>query len=56
MISGKENKDGLYVLLENIGLGSVMIEDEEITLYPQVRKQLEKKGMLHYFDVMHPRK
>ena len=30
-------------------LGRVMIEEEEIKLYPQVRKRLENEGILHRF-------
>jgi len=27
-----------------------MIEEEEIKLYPQVKKRLDGEGILHYFE------
>lgn len=36
--------------LNAMGLGHVMLEEEEITLYPLVRKRLQQEGMLSYFS------
>jgi hypothetical protein len=35
-------------------LGKVMIEEEEITLYPMVRKRLQKEKLIHYFEEQVP--
>jgi hypothetical protein len=32
-----------------MGLGKIMIEEEKITLYPQVEKRLKKEGLIDYF-------
>jgi hypothetical protein len=30
-------------------ISKIMIEEEEITLYPQVKKRLKKEGLIDYF-------
>ena len=50
VISPKNDKRDLYKKLTELGLDKVMLEEEEIKLYPQVRKRLDKEGILHYFE------
>lgn len=50
VISPKNDKRDLYKKLTDMGLDKVMLEEEEIKLYPQVRKRLDKEGILHYFE------
>ena len=45
-----KEKQEFYKRLHEMGLEGIMIEEEEITLYPLVRKRLEAEGMLHYFE------
>ena len=45
----KENKQFFNKLIE-MDLGNIMIEEEEIKLYPLVKKRLNKEGILHYFE------
>jgi len=33
-----------------MNLGRIMMEEEEIKLYPLVRKRLEKEKLLQYFE------
>ncbi|MBS3777732.1 MAG: radical SAM protein [Candidatus Thermoplasmatota archaeon] len=47
--SPKKDKQGLYQRLQHMGLGNIMVEEEQIRLYPQVRKRLEKQGLLSLF-------
>jgi uncharacterized Fe-S cluster-containing radical SAM superfamily protein len=49
-VSVKKDKKQFLDKLNEIGLGKILIEDEEITLYPQVKKRLEDEKLLHYFD------
>jgi len=49
LVSMKGDKQELYNRLTEMDLGRIMIEEEEIILYPLVRKRLEKEGILHYF-------
>ena len=44
-------KQELFDRLTEMGLGKIIIEEEEIKLYPLVRKRLEKEGILHYFEL-----
>jgi len=44
-----KNKQDLFDRLVDMGLGRIMIEDEEIKLYPSVRKRLEKENTLNSF-------
>ncbi len=50
IVSVQKNKKEFYNKLIEMGLGSIMIEEEEIKLYPLVRKRLSKEGLLHYFE------
>jgi len=50
-VSISKDKQELFNKLTEMDLGRIMIEDEEIKLYPLVRKRLEKEGILHYFEV-----
>jgi len=45
-----EKKPRLFKKLREMNLESVMIEEEEITLYPLVRKRLQEEQLLHYFE------
>jgi len=45
-----EKKQRLVQRLVDMGLDDVMIEEEEIKLYPLVRKRLQKENLLHYFE------
>jgi uncharacterized Fe-S cluster-containing radical SAM superfamily protein len=51
LVSVREDKRELFDRLTGMGLGRIMIEEEEIKLYPLVRKRLEKEGILHYFEL-----
>lgn len=50
IVTVKKDKKQFLDKLNEIGLGKILIEDEEITLYPQVKKRLEDEKLLHYFD------
>ena len=45
-----EKKQRLFQLLKEMNLEKVMIEEEEITLYPMVRARLQKEQLLPYFQ------
>jgi uncharacterized Fe-S cluster-containing radical SAM superfamily protein len=45
----QEKKQDFFQRLVEMGLEKVMIEEEEIKLYPMVRKRLQKE-LLHYFE------
>lgn len=45
-----EKKQRLFQRLRKIDLDGVMIEEEEITLYPLVRKRLSQERLLRYFE------
>jgi uncharacterized Fe-S cluster-containing radical SAM superfamily protein len=49
VVSVMDNKQKLYQQFIDMGLSKIMIEDEEIKIYPMVRKRLQKQGMLKYF-------
>jgi len=49
LVSTKRDRQELFKRLTEMDLGRVMIEEEEIKLYPQVRKRLENEGILHRF-------
>ena len=49
LVSINKDKQGFFGKLSEMGLGKIMIEEEEIKLYPMVKKRLEKDGMLNYF-------
>jgi len=50
LVSTKKNNEDFYKKLADLNLEQTMIEFEEITLYPKVRKRLEKEGILNYFE------
>jgi uncharacterized Fe-S cluster-containing radical SAM superfamily protein len=50
LVSAKNEKKQLFDRLAEMGLGNIMVEEEKITLYPHVRKRLDKEGLLHYFE------
>ncbi|HVQ01287.1 MAG TPA: radical SAM protein [Candidatus Thermoplasmatota archaeon] len=45
-----EKKKSLFQKLQAMNLGQVMVEEEEITLYPMVKARLQKEHLLHYFQ------
>ncbi len=50
LVSNDPNKKQLFFQkLSEMGLEKIMVEEEKIKLYPQVRKKLEKEGLLDYF-------
>ena len=46
----QEKKQDFFQRLIEMNLDKVMIEEEEIKLYPMVRKRLQKEKLLHYFE------
>ena len=50
LVSAKHEEKQLLDRLTEMGLGDIMVEEEEIKLYPPVRKRLDKEGLLHYFE------
>ncbi len=46
----QEKKQVFFQKLLEMGLEKIMIEEEEIQLYPMVRKRLQKEKLLHYFE------
>lgn len=49
LVSIRENKHELLNRLREMDLDRIMIEREEIKLYPQVKKRLKEEEILHYF-------
>jgi len=45
-----EKKQHLCQRLKEMNLGEVMVEEEEITLYPMVKARLHKEQLLHLFE------
>jgi uncharacterized Fe-S cluster-containing radical SAM superfamily protein len=45
-----EKKQRLYHKLKEMNLGQVMVEEEDITLYPMVKARLQKEHLLHLFE------
>ena len=45
-----KKKQRLFAQLQDLGLGSVMVEEEEIQMYPLVRKRLQQEQLLPYFE------
>jgi uncharacterized Fe-S cluster-containing radical SAM superfamily protein len=45
-----DKKQRFFKQLLQMGLDSVMLEEEEIQLYPLVKKRLEQEQLLHYFE------
>ncbi len=50
IVSVRGDKREFFNRLAEMGLEKIMIEEEEIKLYPPVRKRLEKARMLEYFE------
>ncbi|MFW6120450.1 MAG: radical SAM protein [Petrotogales bacterium] len=50
LVSIRGNKQDLLNRLKRMNLGRIMMEEEEIKLYPLVRKRLDREGILHYFE------
>lgn len=50
IVSIDKDKQGFLNRLTEMDLGNVMIEEEEIILYPLVRNRLKKEGILHHFE------
>ncbi len=48
--SVRGDKREFFNRLAEMGLERIMVEEEEIKLYPPVRKRLEKAGMIEYFE------
>ena len=49
LVSTRKDTKALFQKLKDMGLDKIMVEEEEINLYPQVRRRLEKEGLLAYF-------
>lgn len=49
VVTLKKDKKELYKKLQEMNLEKIMIEEEEIKLYPQVKKRLKKEALLNYF-------
>ena len=50
LVSVKGDKLSLYSRLREMGLENIMVEEEDIKLYPKVRSRLQKEGDLQYFE------
>ena len=50
LVSAGNEKKQFFDRLMEMGLQKIMIEDEEIKLYPHVKNRLDKEGLLHYFE------
>ena len=50
LVSIQKNQNLLLNRLREMDLDHIMIEKEEIKLYPQVKKRLNSEGILHYFN------
>ena len=50
IVSAKKDKKQFFDKLVEMSLGKVMIEEEDIKLYPLVRKRLSDEGLLHLFE------
>jgi uncharacterized Fe-S cluster-containing radical SAM superfamily protein len=46
----QEKKQDFFKKLVEMNLEKIMIEEEEIKLYPMVRNRLQKEKILHYFE------
>jgi uncharacterized Fe-S cluster-containing radical SAM superfamily protein len=49
LVSLKNNKNIFYEKLTNMCLEKIMLEEEVIKLYPQVKNRLKKEGIIKYF-------
>jgi len=50
IVTIKKDKNEFFNKLIDMDLGKIMIEDEEIKLYPHVKKRLEEEGLVQYFE------
>jgi len=50
LVSTKKDRKQFFDKLVEMDLGKIMVEEEEIKLYPLVRKRLSDEGILHYFE------
>lgn len=50
LVSVSKNRQQLFNKLIEMNLGNIMVEEEEIKLYPSVLKRLSQEGLLHHFD------
>ncbi|MFO8133728.1 MAG: radical SAM protein [Thermoplasmatota archaeon] len=50
LVTTKKRPDELFDRLVDMGLGSVMLEEETVKLYPPVRKRLRDAGLLDRFE------
>jgi len=50
LVSVREDKQNLFNRLKEMNLDKIMMEKEEIKLYPLVRKRLDDEGILNYFE------
>jgi len=50
LVSIKDNKQEFYHKLKAMGLEKIMLEEEEIKLYPQVKNRLQKECLIEYFE------
>ena len=49
MVSTSNDIEPFNDRLNEIGLAKIILEKEKIKLYPQVRKRLQKEGIINYF-------
>jgi len=50
LVSTRRDRRSFRDKLIEMGLGKIMLEEEEIKLYPQVKKRLLKEGLIKYFE------
>ena len=50
LVSISKNKSDFYKKLSDLGIGNILIEEEEIKLYPQVINRLKREGLIKYFE------
>jgi uncharacterized Fe-S cluster-containing radical SAM superfamily protein len=50
VVSIHNNIKHFYKILNEMGLGDIMVEEEVIKLYPLVKKRLETESLLKYFE------
>jgi len=50
LVSTKRDRRSFRDKLMEMGLGQIIHEEEEIKLYPQVKKRLLKEGLIKYFE------
>jgi uncharacterized Fe-S cluster-containing radical SAM superfamily protein len=50
LVSLSKDRQQLFNKLIEMNLRDIMVEEEEIKLYPSVLKRLSQEGLLHYFE------